>query len=130
MKLTEIYQLNEDVMLEMANFQPRQTGLPTVIWFGEVGGQRGPRIKVSNIPGKFAINDCFTVAVAPSPYVIKKHDVRLSNKELNLVFDWVSINYNKLMLLWQIHETGNDLKHITATGNSKYISAQTIINSV
>lgn len=111
MKLNELQMSEEDIltapMNEMANLYPTKTGLPVVIWFGEVGGQHGPRIKVSNVPGKFAVDDNFVVAVVKAPFVLTKKSVRLSASKVQDVLDWVQNNYDELMELWKIHESGD-----------------------
>ena len=94
-------------MNEMANLYPAKTGLAYVIWFGEVGGQHGPRIKVSNVKGKFAINDNFVISVAKDPIVLTPKARKISNSDLEDLFDWVKLNYNTLMQLWKIHESGD-----------------------
>lgn len=96
-------------MMEMANLYPTETGLERVIWFGEVGGQHGPRIKVSNVKGKFAINDNFVISVSKNPVVLTKSSMKIKQSELDDLFDWVILNYDKLMELWKIHESGDGL---------------------
>jgi hypothetical protein len=96
----------EAPMLEMSNLAPADTGLPVVIWFGEVGGQHGPRIKVSNVKGKFAKNDNFVVQVARDPIVLTPRSVKLKSYEIDLIQDWIKINYDTLMLMWIAYETG------------------------
>lgn len=49
MKLSDLKE--SEIMLEVANLPSRATGVGYVMYFGEVGGQHGPRIKVSNTPG-------------------------------------------------------------------------------
>lgn len=115
MKLAELKMSEDDIlaapMNEMANLYPTQTGLPVVIWFGEVGGQHGPRIKVSNVRGKFAAHDCFVIAVAKTPKVLTLKSVGLSADEVQDVLDWTQKNYEVLMKLWKIHETGDGDAH-------------------
>lgn len=100
-------QILEVVMTEMANLFPIKTGLPTVIWFGEVGGQHGPRIKVSNIKGKFAQNDNFDISVEKEPRVLTPRAVKLKVSDIEDIFDWIKINYDDLMKLWEIYESGD-----------------------
>ena len=110
MKLTEIANLEEQIlnapMFEMANLSPTNTGLAVVIWIGEVGGQHGPRIKVSNVPGKFAKNDNFVVSVSSAPEVLTPKSVKLSSDRVQDVLDWVTLNYTDLMELWKMYEAG------------------------
>ena len=93
-------------MVEMANLFPQQTGLPVVVWFGEVGGQHGPRIKVSNVKGKMT-HDCFVVSVSKQPVVLTPRSCKLSQSTIEDVFDWVVLNYDTLMQLWNVHESGD-----------------------
>lgn len=111
MKLTEL-QTGEGWLLsqpinEMANLNPVSTGLPVVIWVGAVGGQHGPRIKVSNVRGKFAMDDCFVMVVARDPYVATPRQVRLDSTDLEDIADWIRINYDVLMELYRAFETGD-----------------------
>lgn len=111
MKLIELYDDEQAIlaapMNELANFYPTKTGLPYVVWFGEIGGQYGPRLKVSNIPGKFAHDNNFVVAVAKEPRVLTPKSAQLSTAKIDDVFDWIKLNYEKLMELWAIHESGD-----------------------
>lgn len=95
-------------MNEMANLFPKRTGLSTIIWFGEVGGQHGPRIKVSNVKGKFAISDNFVISVSKNPEVITPRSMRLSSTELEDILDWIKLNYGDLMDMWKMYEEGED----------------------
>jgi hypothetical protein len=111
MKLTELFN-DEQLILnapmnEMANLYPMTTGLPVVIWFGEVGGQHGPRVKVSNVPGRFDASNCFVVSVAREPEVLTPKSVKIKVAKIEDVIDWIKINYEDLMELWKIHENGN-----------------------
>lgn len=108
----DLQQLHEQSILtapmcEMANLYPQKTGVPVVMWMGEVGGQHGPRVKVSNTPGRFNVSDCFVVAVAKDPYVITPRNMRLKSNVLDDVLDWVKINYDILMQMWKLHESGD-----------------------
>ncbi len=112
MKLHEL--LDEELeilnapMCEMANLYPKSTGVGVVMWFGEVGGQHGPRVKVSNVPGKFRANDCFVVSVDKEPRVLTPKSMRLKQAGLDDVTDWIRQNYDDLMLMWKINETGDE----------------------
>lgn len=101
----EVWLLSQPIN-EMANLNPASTGLPVVIWVGAVDGQHGPRVKVSNLRGKFATDDCFVIAVAREPYVATPRSVKLKQEEVDEVIDWVKLNYEVLMELYQSHETG------------------------
>lgn len=96
----------EAFTMQMANLAPSDTGLPVVIWFGEVGGSHGPRIKVSNIKGKFAANDCFVMSVSREPQVLTPKNAKLKSHEIEDLKDWIKINYEVLMQAWLAFETG------------------------
>ena len=98
-------QLLEAPMLEMANLPSDLTGLPVVIWMGEIGGQHGPRIKASNLKGKFAANDNFVISVDKSPKVLTPNSVKLRGSEVDEIEDWIKFNYDVLMELWKCFET-------------------------
>ena len=119
MKLNELKIDNEDTILlapmnEMANLSSQDTGLSVVIWFGEVGGQHGPRIKVSNVKGKFAANDNFVMSVEKSPRILTQKSVKLKKQELDDIIDWIKLNYDVLMKLWNAYE--NDESTIELLG--------------
>lgn len=102
-------------MNEMANLYPVKTGLAVVCWFGEVGGQHGPRLKVSNVPGKFDSSNCFLMSVSRDPQVLTPKSAKISTVKISDVEDWIKLNYDDLMELWSIHETGDgDVEPILA----------------
>ena len=92
---------------EMANLNATTTGLPVTIWVGEVGGQHGPCIKVSNTPGKFDTSSNFVVAVARKPYTVTPRAVDLPMSTVEDIYDWISLNYEVLMELYTAFETGD-----------------------
>jgi|ERR1017187_4774054 hypothetical protein len=106
--LTEDQQklLVEAKFMEMANLPPADTGLNYMIWMGEVGGQHGPRIKVSNVKGKFATNDNFVMSIAKEPINLTPKFSTVSVKDEEDVKDWIKLNYDVLMQLWKLFETG------------------------
>lgn len=106
-ELTEEKILIESFLDEMANLVPEDTGLPYVIWLGEVGGQHGPRIKVSNTRGKMNSNSCFVMSVSKTPQVLTPKSCKLKQHEVDDISDWIQLNYDKLMELWNVFETGN-----------------------
>lgn len=92
---------------EMAGLPTSNTGLPFFLWIGKIGGQHGPRIKVSNNKGKFTEDDCFVISVGKPPAVMTPKTMRLNLKELELIMDWVTLNYDELMALYKMYETGD-----------------------
>jgi hypothetical protein len=111
MKIQEIMLTEEWIVAqpinEMAGLPTENTGLPVFLWIGKIGGQHGPRIKVSNIKGKFAEDDCFVVSVGTPPEVLTPKFMRLKKDDLELVLDWVALNHAELMALYKMYETGN-----------------------
>lgn len=91
-------------MCEMANLYPRQTGVEYAMWFGEIGGQHVPRIKVSNSKNKFLTNDNFVIGLSKEPWVITPKSCKISKSELDDIFDWIKLNYDDLTKLWRRFE--------------------------
>jgi hypothetical protein len=114
-------------MNEMANLSSRRTGLPTFIWFGEIDGQHGPMIKVSNLPGKFAANDCFVFSVDRNPQVMTPSSAKLSSSVIADVKDWIRLNYDDLTLLWKIFETNEPVKERDPTGEMVELDVEDIL---
>jgi len=98
--------LIESMLDEMANLTPDDTGLPYVIWMGEVGGQHGPRIKVSNVRGKMQQSNCFVMSVSHEPIVLTSLSCKLRQAEVDDIADWIRLNYDVLMKMWKAYETG------------------------
>lgn len=112
MIVTELLLDAEDIILqapmnEMANLFPTDTGLQYAIWFGEVGGQHSPRIKVSNIRGKFAAHDNFVISVTHEPKILTPKSVKIDVDDQTDIIDWVKLNYDDLMKMWKVYETGD-----------------------
>jgi hypothetical protein len=88
----------------MSNLLPSKTGLPNsiYIWFSSgKGAQHGPRIKVSNVRGKFSQSSDFSVSVSSNPKVVAGSPDNFTIKEINLIFDWVILNKNLLLDYWK-----------------------------
>jgi hypothetical protein len=98
--------INEaNLMMEMANLTPDETGIQYVIWMGRVSGQHGPRIKVSNKRGRM-IDDYFVMTVSKNPIVQTPKSVKISQDVVDDISDWIVLNYDVLMKLWDVYETG------------------------
>ena len=110
MKINELLQEDDILLCEMSNFYPKKTGLASVLFLGKVGGQHGPRIKVSNVRKTFAYNDNFTITVDKDPRIIYPEKVKLSKNEVEDIIDWIKLNYEKLLWLWKFHETGDEVE--------------------
>jgi len=98
--------LVEADFMEMDNLNPENTGLNYVVWIGEVGGQHGPRIKVSNTKGKFAKDNNFVLSISKEPVNYTPKFTKIDKDDEEDVKDWIKQNYEKLMILWKMYETG------------------------
>ena len=96
----------ESFLDEMANLPSADTGLGYFIWIGEVGGQHGPRVKISNSRGKMNTNNCFVMSVAKIPEVLTPRSCKLKKSEVDDISDWIKLNYVVLMDMWKVYETG------------------------
>jgi len=94
-----------NLMMEMANLSAKDTGLPYTIYIGRVGGQHGPRIKVSNVSGRMS-DDCFVVSIEQTPEVKTPKSVKVSAQVVKDVKRWIVLNLTTLLKLWQVYETG------------------------
>lgn len=104
-------ELNENLILEsfldeMANLTHDDTGLEHTIWLGAVKGHHGPRIKVSNNYGRMNSNDCFVVTISKVPVVETPNSCKLKQYQVDDIIDWIKLNYDVLMKLWNVYETG------------------------
>ena len=106
MRLIELIFNTDPPLEEMANLFKSETGLDYPLWVGKVGGQHGPRVKVSNIRGKMSMNDNFVVSVDANPEVLTPQTCKINQNEVDKVKKWISINYNDLMILWWMFERG------------------------
>ena len=117
MKLIEIHYNPDPPLEEMANLFKKDTGLDYPLWIGKVGGQHGPRVKVSNISGKMSMNSNFVVSVDPNPKVLTPASCKIPQSEVNKVLTWISINFDDLMTLWWMFEHGALTATDEETGN-------------
>ena len=103
--LLDVYiHLTDKYLYEMANMQPIETGIPYIIYVSWKGGvKHGPRIKVSNISGRFALDDNFTMTIDKEPRLIGK--CKVPNHVYRDISDWVKLNYDHLMNIWHNGDT-------------------------
>lgn len=89
----------EDLFL-MANLRQKSTGLPMVIWVSECGHTKhGARIKVSiNHNDKININETVSVSITEPPKIMAGQG--LSNKDLQLVTEFIRLNKSLLLDYW------------------------------
>ncbi len=101
---------------EMANLFPRTTGLPLTVWVSPRGGARNDaRIKISLTQGKMDLDNVAVVGIRPKPRLISG---KLGADELALVLQWISLNSDALLELWEETidsvELGRKLKKLPA----------------
>jgi hypothetical protein len=96
MKIKELF--NKSLLNEMANFTEKDTGIKYPIWLGDTDNRHGPRVKISNIPGKMT-NDCFSMTISQTPEVPigQKKNVNISQSNINKIKLWIVLNYDLLM---------------------------------
>ena len=107
MKLVELLHNEDPALMEMATLQPFETGLDYVLWIGRVGGQHGPRIKVSNTKGRWRENSNFTMIIDkddPKVSKLTEKNVLIPSSELLRIKKWIKLNFDDLMLLWYMYE--------------------------
>lgn len=83
-----------DRINEMANISTDKTGLDVVIWLGIRPKSHAPRIKVSNIIGKFSKNDCFSIRL--HDFTIDG-DCRIKSSDLDKIKDFISKNKQNII---------------------------------
>jgi hypothetical protein len=105
MRLKELLLNNDPPLLEMANLYSHETGLEYGIWIGKIGGQHGPRLKVSNVKGRWRANDNFTISIEEEPKLKSKREyMKIPMYDYNQVVKWIQINFDRLMTLWWMFE--------------------------
>ena len=106
MRLVELVLDANPPLEEMANLYKDDTGLDYPIWIGTIGGQHGPRVKVSNMKQKWRANNNFVCTLEKEPRVVTPETCKLSAFEVKQVFKWIEINFDDLMTLWWMFEHG------------------------
>ena len=105
-----------DQLFEMANVTSRRHGIENVvIWVGMAPKQRGLRIKVSNVPNKMAINDCFVVMMPSLDYDPTQVASWIGAKTIKQILEWVTLN-QQLLYDYEtgiIHDTDQFLDSIS-----------------
>jgi len=86
----------ENSLWEMANIEKKVTGLSVNIYISEKNSSHGPRIKLS----KEGHNFLCSITISNNPKVIG--DCKIKQKELNKIFEWIKINKNVLLDLWNM----------------------------
>lgn len=94
-----LWMYEQKLVLEMANMQPSETGLKSSIHVMSKGGAKhGPRVKVSNIAGRFSHDDNFSITAELEPRVVG--NCKLKKQHLDDIIDWVKLNRDHLHKVW------------------------------
>lgn len=91
-------------LLEMPRLSPEDTGLPDEIWIGKVGGNHGPRIKVSNIKSVFSPSDNFVVSINKDPRVMTPRSMKIKQANVDNIIDFVKLNHDILIKMSKAYE--------------------------
>lgn len=98
----------EKYLYEFANIGSRRTGIKKVHVHVYSQGDKelahSPRIKVSNVYGKFRTDDCFTVSIVTKKVMEGK--VKIKVEEFAEVLNWIDLNKELLIEYWKV---GNDM---------------------
>jgi hypothetical protein len=88
---------------EMANLDFRDTGIPKVFIHVYSQGNKevghGPRIKVSNVYGKFRNDDCFVIDILNQTIV--EGTCKIKPFELIKIQEWIRLNKKLLLRYWK-----------------------------
>jgi hypothetical protein len=88
---------------EMARVSPSDSGIENIVMFVSskdyVGGSHGPRLKVSNVYGRFDKHDNFSMNIMP-PYNVFAGEVKIKKPLFDDVVDWIKVNRDPLIKLW------------------------------
>ena len=86
-----------DLLFEIANLNPKKTGLPFVVWISPRGNaQHDVRVKIS--PGPRAIpSEMVSVGIRPDVRVVEGS---LSPSDLEGLRQWIDLNRDVLIRFW------------------------------
>jgi hypothetical protein len=98
-------------LYEMTCLSPKDTGLEHHIWMSSRGNTKhGPRVKISNVPGKFDSEDSFSMSVDHEP-VHRAGKVKLKSEHVEKIKDWIKLNHDHLQQAWK-SDTMDSRDHI------------------
>lgn len=91
-----------EFLYEFANLTQRDTGIQNIVIHcysqGDVELNHSPRIKVSNVYGKYSQTDNFSLDFQGN---VKEGEVKIKPKELKLVKLWKALNKDILLEYWK-----------------------------
>ena len=103
----ELAAMDDEDVLEMANLDADETGVPAVIMISTIMGRHGPRVKCFLKPGRS--QPSFSVTIGSDPRLVARSEA-FDDRDLRrlapLVVRWVELNHQALTEFWW---RGNDL---------------------
>jgi hypothetical protein len=88
----------DDQLFEMANVFPKKHGIDNiVIWVGKSTKQHGLRVKVSNIPNKMDVNNCFVIQMPSLDYDPAQVASWIDRKIIKQILSWIVLNQKLLV---------------------------------
>jgi len=89
----------DDELLELANATEKKTGIKNVvIWMGPPPPKHSHRIKVSNIPNSFEIDNCFTITIPDFKIIGEVDNSFINKKKLDKIFEFIKLNMDNIIL--------------------------------
>lgn len=108
--IEEEQKLGQDLMTEMSNLSKKRTHLPMIIWV-EAGirnlKHNKPRMKfVNSTNDKLTDSELIPISISKDNPEILVNDVKLkiSNKDLEILKQWIIKNYDNLISLWNLEK--------------------------
>jgi hypothetical protein len=100
--------IESEVLIEMANFKEKTTGIPLSLWVSPKNANHGARIKV--VWGD-DISQSLSVSIhRENPSVVAGNEKDISAYLLKQVQQWVKLNYDILMKYWRLEVDTKELK--------------------
>ncbi len=103
---------SDNSLYEMSNYSSKKTGLPMIIWVSNKGkAKHGPRIKVQrDYNTKTNPDNMFTISVSDDPEIKAGTQGEISNKDLELIYNWIKKNKNSLIKYWKYEVTTDEFE--------------------
>ena len=106
----------DDQLFEMANVTSRRHGISNVvIWVGLANKQHGLRIKVSNLPNRMDVDNCFVIMMPSLDYDPDQVANWITPKIIKQILQWIKLNQELLYNYDNglIHDTDEFLDRIS-----------------
>ena len=91
-----------EILYEFANLTQRTTGIANIVIHCysqcDTEVRHSPRIKVSNIYGKYSKQDNFSIDFSGT---VREGEVKITSKELQILKLWITLNKDNLLEYWK-----------------------------